>query len=1263
MWPLKRKPKIPEKIFETELLRIQDIIAPSAIEVSSNFLKIGERLAKTYFIFSFPRYLSAAWSSSVINLAVPLDIAIHIHPIETGPILRQLRKRVTEVQAEVMEREEKGLVREPELEIAYRDLEELRDRLQTAQEKMFRLSLYLTVYGDNDKELRDTELTLRSIFEARLIYIKPALFQQKEGFISTSPYGLDVLMIHTAMNTEPLSSVFPFVSFDLSANEGILYGINRHNNSLVLFDRFSLENANMTVFGIAGSGKSVLEAEPVLIKDRHKIRLVKIGSLVESLIKKQGAIQIDEELEGIVNPGIEVYSFDKNLKGEWSKVTVAARKKAPEVFYKFITRSGREITTTGDHNMLVLKNGKLMAAKSSEMKEGEFIPLPRSVSGTQKSLTLLNLLNLLKDSKNIYILGAKDLIRSNYKILKKTKINNTYDRYLYKYRDGQVVPIKYFQKILKYLSVGLNDPEVKKIKLVSKNSSKKYSLGIDFPITPEFLRVAGFITAEGTVTKRAIRITNSDPEALKEIDFSLKKLGIPFYYGNRGIIIASRLFIEIIKALGGKGKSKQKKVWPFIFNLEKEKVAQYLSAYFEGDGGAKPHRVTVTTSSRSRRLISEIAYLLYYFGIVSRLSRSRKRTTSYNWGPKRLYWKITISGQDNLKRFAENINFISKRKREQLTEIIMKKGNTNVDLVPGLGPVFQEIYQLFPPLLHGFSEVGDWKIGRRNPSPHHLLKVVNKIEEKIQYFKDLTSTFKVLSKLPELKTIIDFGKNNKKINQVLWQVLGQSWRMIKNEEVRPGSVNVFKALKVINGNSYSVSVEEVKSAIHRGFREMNLPIKHFNHSFQTALVHNPHSSTDYQAIQRTAQFIWQNYQEILNNKIPHAEERLMQLKILANSDLLWDPIKKIEKIKNKKEKYVYDLTVDNEVFLAGQGGMFVHNSYAVKLEILRSLMVGVDIIILDPENEYEFLSDTVGGSYFKISLTAPYHINPFDLPVPREDERAEDVFRSNIINLVGLLRIMLGGLTPEEDAIIDTALTETYAAKDITPESDFSKITPPLMSDLEEVLEGMEGTESLVRRLRKFTRGTYAGFFNQPTDISMENRFVVFGIRDMEEELRPMAMYIIMRYIWNAIRAELKKRILVIDEAWWLMRTEDGASFLFGLAKRARKYWLGLTTITQDVPDFMRSTYGQPIITNSALQLLMKTAPAAVDVVQKAFNLTEEEKLFLMEAAVGEGLFFAGSKHVLLGVQASYTEDQIITTAPEEVLKIRKAKKELEREI
>ncbi|OHA76178.1 MAG: conjugal transfer protein TraC, partial [Candidatus Wildermuthbacteria bacterium RIFCSPLOWO2_12_FULL_40_9] len=580
---------IETEVAPPEAVGIIDILAPSSVEVSPNYVKIGERFAKTFFIFSYPSSLTAGWFSPIINLDTIMDIAIFVHPVDMAQILKQLRKKVTEVQADIMDREGKGLIRDPQLEMAYRNLEELRDKFMSAQERMFRTGIYITVYADNEQKLAETEVFLRSAIEGRMVYSKAALFQQKKGFTSTSPYGLDALQITTPMNTAPVSSAFPFVSFDLSSNDGILYGINQHNNSLILFDRFSLENSNAVIFGTSGSGKS----------------------------------------------------------------------------------------------------------------------------------------------------------------------------------------------------------------------------------------------------------------------------------------------------------------------------------------------------------------------------------------------------------------------------------------------------------------------------------------------------------------------------------------------------------------------------------------------------------------------------------------------------------------------------------------------YLVKLDTLRSLMTGTDIIIVDPENEYKFLAETVGGAFFNISLASNDRINPFDLPLPREGEKPEDVLRSNIMNLVGLLRIMLGGLTPEEDAILDRAITETYAAKDITPESDFSQATPPLMSDLEDVLSTMEGAEELVVKLRKFTQGTYSSFFNNYSNVSMDNNLVVFGIRDMEEQLRPMAMYVIMRYIWNKIRFSLKKRVLIVDEAWWLMQNEDGASFLYGLVKRARKYWLGVTTITQDVNDFMKSEYGQPIITNSALKILMKQSPATINTVQKTFNLTEEEKYILLEPAVGEGIFFAGQKHVAIKVVASYTEDQIITTSPQEVLKIKRAKADL----
>lgn len=580
---------LPQEIYEAGVLELQDVIAPSALAVTPRDINLGDKIVRTFFVISYPRYLSDSWFAPIINLDKVFDVSIFVHPIDTATVLRQFKKKVAEVQSQIHSRETKGLVRDPVLDTAYQDLEVLRDNLQQAQEKIFDVGLYISIYADSKDDLDKFDSEVKSILEAKLVYVKPALFQQEEGFKTIIPTGQDLLGVHSKLNSAPLSSLFPFISFDLTSDKGILFGVNRHNSSLVLFDRFSLENYNSVTFAKAGSGKS----------------------------------------------------------------------------------------------------------------------------------------------------------------------------------------------------------------------------------------------------------------------------------------------------------------------------------------------------------------------------------------------------------------------------------------------------------------------------------------------------------------------------------------------------------------------------------------------------------------------------------------------------------------------------------------------YASKLEILRTLMLDTDVIVIDPEREYEFLAEATGGRYFNISLTSDHHINPFDLAPPTPEESAGDVLRSNIVNLVGLFRLMLGGLTPEEDALIDRAISETYALKDITPESDFSNIEPPLLSDFEYVLSGMVGGESLAQKLSKYTRGTWAGFINKPTNIDVNKRFVVFSLRDMEDELKPVAMYLVTHFIWNAIRKELKKRLFVIDEAWWMMKSDDTASFLFGLAKRGRKYYLGMSTITQDVEDFLRSPYGMPIITNSSIQLLLKQSPTAIDMVQQTFNLTEEEKYLLLESSVGEGIFFAGIKHIAIKIIASYTEDQIITSDPSQVLQIRRAKEEL----
>ena len=346
----------------------------------------------------------------------------------------------------------------------------------------------------------------------------------------------------------------------------------------------------------------------------------------------------------------------------------------------------------------------------------------------------------------------------------------------------------------------------------------------------------------------------------------------------------------------------------------------------------------------------------------------------------------------------------------------------------------------------------------------------------------------------------------------------------------------------------------------------------------------------------------------------------------------------------------FSLENANSVVFAKSGA---GKSYAIKLEILRSLMFGTDVIVIDPENEYKPLCETVGGTYLNVSLNSDRRINPFDLPSPLGDEELKpgDLLRSSIINLSGLMKLMLGSMTPQEEGILDKALIDTYSTKGITMELvDPSVYEVPTMADFYKVLSSMEGASDMAQRLAKFVTGTYSGVFNQKTNVTLNTGLVVFSVRDLEDELRPIAMYIILNYIWNKVRSTLKKRILVIDEAWTLMQHEDSAKFLFGLVKRARKYYLGVTTITQDVEDFVRSPYGKPIITNSSLQMLLKQSPSAIEPLTKIFNLTEGEKYLLLNSGVGQGLFFAGLKHVAIQVIASYNEDKIVTTNPEELL-------------
>ncbi len=355
----------------------------------------------------------------------------------------------------------------------------------------------------------------------------------------------------------------------------------------------------------------------------------------------------------------------------------------------------------------------------------------------------------------------------------------------------------------------------------------------------------------------------------------------------------------------------------------------------------------------------------------------------------------------------------------------------------------------------------------------------------------------------------------------------------------------------------------------------------------------------------------------------------------------------------------FTLENSNSVVFAKSGA---GKSFAVKLEALRSMMFGTEIIIIDPENEYQKLSDAVAGAYVRLSLSSSTRINPFDLPTTIDPEEADNALRSNLIMLHGLLRLMMGGaqaqmvggnnaitpaLNPVEESDLDTALIETYAKAGITNDPLTHNTVPPTIADLYETLLHMGGTgPQLAQRIRKYTSGTFAGIFSQQSNIIIDNPFVVFNVRDLEDELRPVAMYIVLNYIWNKTKSDRKKRILIIDEAWQLMKYEDSANFIFSLAKRARKYNLGITTISQDVEDFMGSRMGRAIVANASMQMLFKQSPSSVDVLADVFKLTEEEKKRLSQFPVGQGLFFAGPNHVHIQVAGSPTEMGLVNSSP-----------------
>lgn len=1185
--------------FAQGITTIQDILAPDAIEVDFTNLKIGNRLVRTLFVAGYPRFVAANWLSPLINFDHSLDVSMFVYPVEGKGVLENLRRKITEMEAEINSDMQRGRIANIDTQVKLEDAKALQEQLAKGSERFYQFGLYVTIGADNEEELNHITKQIQSTLGSLLIIAKPASFVMEQAFKTTQPLGQDFLNITRNMDTTSLATTFPFTSSELSANEGILYGINEHNDSLVVFDRFSRENANMVVFAKSGAGKSVDKSTKFIFKRGGAVEIKEIGAFVDQLMKDLPTTKIEEEIEGVVNPGIEVMTFDKDLKAAWSPVTVAARKdfNKRRKLYKIITKSGREIIVTADHNLVTLRNGKMRVMRSEAVKIGERLPLSRTLPEPERSSQPVDL------TPNQFV--------NNWPKILPEKIN----------------------------------------------------------ITSKFTYLLGLITSEGHITSKVLEIYNAEESIQDAIASVCEEFGFSYHFlrlskSNRkikGVRISPNQVAKLIVALGAGGLSGDKRVPSIIFSLDNEKVAAYLRGYFDGDGCVEQH--AVTASSKSKNLISDLAYLLLRFGIIARLSPKFKRATNAIGHHGGTYWQLDISGKDQIQKFSLSIGFSHPEKTQRLRKLVLKlktsKGNTNVDTIPNLQSIFRHIYNSIYPTseIKTPQVVIDIKNGVYSPSREQVLRAVSLCEDRLEQLRSLTPYIKMLRELPSISRLVRLGSKSKLYNRILWEKLGESWRNIKRFLHPPLIQNILVVYQTVSGRTLTALL--LASTLYAAFKQQGESLQEYNKSLWNAVVLEKSKNTQYDTFFKAAKYIVQKYKST-QLKIRHAQEKLAQLKLLAKSDLFWDPIASIEKIKHH-EKYVYDLQVDNGVFLAGHGGMFVHNSYFVKLEALRSLMFDTEVIVIDPEDEYHRMSDAVNGQYIDFSFASTAKINPFDLPSYARGASgvaSENELSQKLLSLHALMKIMLGVMDASQEAILDRALIAAYKAKGISPNPETFNNEPPLLEDLYKALAGMETPEAanLAARLEKYVKGSFRGLVDQKTNVNLTADFIVFGIKNLEDELRPVAMFMILDFIWTKVKSQLKRRLLIVDEAWYLMKNQDSALFLYSMAKRARKYYLGLTTITQDVEDFLHSDYGKAIVTNSSIQILMKQSAAAVDSLQEAFYLSAGEKQLLMASEIGEGLFFAGQNHVAIKVIASPEEHKLITSKPQEVIDIKKDK-------
>ncbi len=635
-----------EKPQTSEINNVLDAIAPQHIEKDFDYVKINDVYFRTIFVGGYPRFVAPGWLEPVINFDSSLDISFYIYPVDGKSVLDDLRRKIAEMEAELSTDIERGKIVDPATTAKLEDAKSLQEQLVKGIERFYEFSFYITIPASSVEELNHVTRQIESVLGSLLIVSKHAMLDMEEGFLSTAPFGVDKLSITRNMDTTSVATTFPLTSSELSSDRGVLYGINSQNESFIIFDRFSLPNANCVIFASSGAGKCIEGNTEVLIKNSlGEIYLKKIKNVAKEIFENHLIQKFDEESDGVLKPNIQVYSYDKNLKGEWSEVEAVSRKAAPTNLFKIQTKSGREIMVTNDHSIVVLENGKLVNKPTEDIRNGDFLPIPREINDTLKNI----------DS---------------------------------------------------YQSVGINK---------------------------DLLILLGLTTSEGHIENDFVTISNTDQDILKIIEDCTKllnyKISPSYNYPLRtqinGFHIRSHKFADFVNNIGGGGVSGEKRVPSFIFSLSNQQISYYLKAYFEGDGGTESHAITATTKSRC--LASDLAYLLIRFGIIARISEEKKAATNTIDKIKRKYYRVSVSGQENVRNFIDQIGFITEKKNARAKDLL-KNSNTNVDVVPEIKNVFREIYsELYNSEIPAPKMFSAIKLGTFNPSRENLFNLIEEM--------------------------------------------------------------------------------------------------------------------------------------------------------------------------------------------------------------------------------------------------------------------------------------------------------------------------------------------------------------------------------------------------------------------------------------------------------------------------------------------------------------------------------------------------------